>query len=93
MGIAKFYKLSPEIYYHWVLSRDGYCPLCPVILYIAFDCDRYYLVYVTLCFCVSLTLAHHLEFGRQWKVIIFHIYFVNRRVCIFNTKNLYRTNT
>jgi hypothetical protein len=56
MGIAKFYKLSPEIYYHWVLSRDGYCPLCPVILYVAFDCDRYYVVYVTLCFCVFLTV-------------------------------------
>jgi hypothetical protein len=25
----------------------------------------------------------HLELGRQWKVINFHMYFVNRRVRIF----------
>jgi hypothetical protein len=62
-GITKFYKLWPEIYYHWVLGRNGYCYyapwwvllLCPVILYVVFDCNRYYFVYVTLCFCVSLT--------------------------------------
>jgi hypothetical protein len=36
---------------------------------------------------------HHLELGRQWKVIVFHMYFVKRRVCIFKTKNLYGNDT
>jgi hypothetical protein len=39
--------------------------------------------------CTVLQVCHivlHLELGRQWKVIVFHMYFVNRRVCIFNTK-------
>ena len=35
----------------------------------------------------------HLELGRQWKVIVFHMYFVNRRVHIFKTKNLYGNDT
>jgi hypothetical protein len=35
----------------------------------------------------------HLELGRQWKVIVFHMYFINRRVCIIKTKNLYGTDT
>jgi hypothetical protein len=34
-------------------------------------------------------LGPHLELRRQWKVIVFHMYFVKRRVCIFKTKNLY----
>jgi hypothetical protein len=37
--------------------------------------------------CTVLQVCHivlHLELGRQWKVIVFHMYFVNRRVCIFN---------
>jgi hypothetical protein len=29
---------------------------------------------------------HHLELGRQWKVIIFHIYFVKRRIRILRLK-------
>jgi hypothetical protein len=35
----------------------------------------------------------HLELGRQWKVIVFHMYFVNKRVRIFKTKNLYGNDT
>jgi hypothetical protein len=35
----------------------------------------------------------HLELGRQWKVIDFDMYFVNRRVRIFKTKNLYGKDT
>jgi hypothetical protein len=35
----------------------------------------------------------HLELGRQWKVIVFHMYFVNRRVRIFKTTNLYGNDT
>jgi hypothetical protein len=35
----------------------------------------------------------HLKLGRQWKVIVFQMYFVNRRVCIFKTKNLYGNDT
>jgi hypothetical protein len=35
----------------------------------------------------------HLELGRQWKVIIFHMYFVNRRDRILKTKNLYGNHT
>jgi hypothetical protein len=37
--------------------------------------------------------GEHLKLGRQWKVIVFHLYFVNRRVHIFKTKNLYRNDT
>jgi hypothetical protein len=39
------------------------------------------------------SFLNHLELGRQWKVIVFHIYFVNRRVRILKTKNLYGNNT
>jgi hypothetical protein len=28
-GITKLYKLWPEIYYHWLLGRDGYCHCDP----------------------------------------------------------------
>ena len=35
----------------------------------------------------------HLKLGRQWKVIIFHMCFVKRKVRIFNTKNLYGNDT
>jgi hypothetical protein len=35
----------------------------------------------------------HLELERQWKLIVFHVYFVKRRVRIFNTKNLYGNDT
>jgi hypothetical protein len=35
----------------------------------------------------------HLELGRQWKVTVFYTFCVKRRVCIFNTKNLYGNNT
>jgi hypothetical protein len=35
----------------------------------------------------------HLELGKQQKVTIFYIFYVKRRICIFNTKNLYRNNT
>jgi hypothetical protein len=35
----------------------------------------------------------HLKLGRQWKVIVFHMYFVKRRVRIFKTKNLYGNDT
>jgi hypothetical protein len=30
---------------------------------------------------------------RQWKVIVFHMYFVKRRIRIFNTRNLYGNDT
>jgi hypothetical protein len=35
----------------------------------------------------------HLELGRQWKVVVFHMYFVNKRVRIFKIKNLYGNDT
>jgi hypothetical protein len=38
-------------------------------------------------------LDFHLELGRQWKVIVFYMYFINRRVHIFKTKNLYGNDT
>jgi hypothetical protein len=38
-------------------------------------------------------LHNHLKLRRQWKVIVFHMYFVKRRVRIFNTKNLYGNDT
>jgi hypothetical protein len=41
----------------------------------------------------SKHVGNHLELGRQWKVIVFHMYFVVRRVRIFNTKNLYGNDT
>jgi hypothetical protein len=31
----------------------------------------------------------HLELGRQWKVIVLHMYFISKRFHIFKTKNLY----
>jgi hypothetical protein len=33
------------------------------------------------------------KLGRQWKIIVFHMYFVKRRVRIFKTKNLYGNDT
>jgi hypothetical protein len=41
----------------------------------------------------TLNIKLHLELGRQWKVIVFHMYFVKRRVRIFKIKNLYGNNT
>ena len=35
----------------------------------------------------------YLELGRQWKVIVFHMYFINRRICILKTKSLYGNDT
>jgi hypothetical protein len=41
----------------------------------------------------SAYFGAHLELGRQWKVIVFYMYFVNKRVRIFKTKNLYGNDT
>jgi hypothetical protein len=49
-------------------------------------------VFHILIFSTTILIIH-LELGRQWKVIIFHIYFVNKRVRIFKTKNLYGNDT
>jgi hypothetical protein len=47
-----------------------------------------------MCIWWTVSLCHiHLELGRQWKVIVFHMYFVKRRVRIFKTKNLYGNDT
>jgi hypothetical protein len=35
----------------------------------------------------------HLEFGKQWNVIIFFMFSVKKRVRIFNTKTLYGNDT
>ena len=33
-------------------------PLCPMILYVVLNCDTYCLIYLTLCYYVSLTSIH-----------------------------------
>jgi hypothetical protein len=35
----------------------------------------------------------HLELGKQRKVTVFYIFYIKRRIRIFNTKNLYGNNT
>jgi hypothetical protein len=39
----------------------------------------------SLCSEIQLMVYVHLELGRQWKVILFHMYFVKRRIRIFKT--------
>jgi hypothetical protein len=34
----------------------------------------------------SVAQQHHLELGRQWNKIVFHMYFVNRRVPFLRLK-------
>jgi hypothetical protein len=35
----------------------------------------------------------HLKLGKQRKVTVFYIFYVKKRVRIFNIKNLYRNDT
>jgi hypothetical protein len=54
---------------------------------------KLFLINILLFIECKYISSQHLELGRQWKVIVFHMYFVNRRVHIFKTKNLYGNDT
>jgi hypothetical protein len=46
-----------------------------------------------LVYLTTLWSLQHLELGRQWEVTVFYTFCIKRRVCIFNTKNLYGNDT
>jgi hypothetical protein len=50
-------------------------------------------VFVCHTILSSIECDLHFELGRQWKVIIFHMYFVKWRIRFFKTKNLYGNET